>query len=155
MQVMKVKSNEIFPIIVELLESGQTARITVTGDSMRPFLKPGRDSVELAKTSFQEIRKGDIVLIRRTNGIYVLHRVYQKTKDYFTMVGDAQQWIEGPLYPEQLIARVVSVRRNNREIPCGNTGWVVLSWIWLRLRSFRYKIFRVNGIIKKVTGITR
>ncbi len=149
MQVIKVKSNTIFPVIADLLHSGQTARITVTGRSMSPFLKEGRDNVELSKTSFQEIRKGDIVLVKRTNGIYVLHRVYKKTEASFFMVGDAQQWIEGPLYPEQLAAKVVSVRRKNRDIPCTNKGWRFLSWVWLRLRVFRYKIFKVYSIMKK------
>lgn len=155
MQVIKVKSNTIFPVIVDLLNSGQTARITVTGNSMNPFLKANRDSVELSKTSFQEIRRGDIVLIKRTNGIYVLHRVYKKTEDSFSMVGDAQQWIEGPLYPDQLVAKVISVRRKNKEIPCTNIVWVLLSWIWLRLRVFRYKIFKVNTIVKRAMGKIR
>lgn len=152
MQVLKVKSNEIFPVIAELLDSGQTARITVTGNSMNPFLKAGRDSVELSKTNFREIRRGDIVLIRRTNGIYVLHRVYKKADNSFFIVGDAQQWIEGPLYPEQLVAKISSVRRNNKEIPCTNVTWVFLSRVWLRLRIFRYKIFKMNAFIKRVNG---
>jgi len=80
MQVLKVKSSAIFPVITELLDSGQTARITVTGNSMYPFLRAGRDSVELSKASFQEINRGDIVLIKRTNGIYILHRVIKKPK---------------------------------------------------------------------------
>ena len=155
MQVIKVKSNEIFPVIVDLLKSGQTARITVTGNSMNPFLKADRDSVELSKTSFREIRMGDIVLVKRTNGIYVLHRVCKKTKDSFFMVGDAQQWIEGPLQPEQLVAKVISVRRKDREIPCNNIVWGVLSWAWLKLRIFRYKIFRVNALLKKAIGKVR
>lgn len=155
MQVVKVKSKTIFPVIVDLLNSGQTARITVTGNSMNPFLKEGRDSVELSKTSFPEIRRGDIVLIQRTNGIYVLHRVYQKRKECFFMVGDAQQWIEGPLYPEQLVAKVASVRRKGREIRCTNIVWILLSWVWLRLRIFRYKIFKVNTFIRKVIRKTR
>jgi len=146
MQVLKVKSSAIFPVITELLDSGQTARITVTGNSMYPFLRAGRDSVELSKASFQEINRGDIVLIKRTNGIYILHRVIKKPKILF-MVGGAQQWIEGPLYPEQLVAKVKSVRRKNREIPCTNDTWVFLSRVWLRLRIFRYKTFKVYAFI--------
>lgn len=146
-QVIKVKSKEIFPVIAELLNTGQTVHITVTGNSMIPFLKADRDSVELSKTSFSEVRRGDIVLVQRRNGIYVLHRVCKKKKDVFYMVGDAQQWIEGPLYPDQLITRVISVRRKDRQILCTNPIWVMLSLVWLRLKVIRYGIFKFHRMV--------
>ena len=70
--------------------------------SMYPFLREDKDKVELAMTSFSCIKKGDVVLIKRESGEYVLHRVLKKSMDHFYIVGDAQQWIEGPLLPEQL-----------------------------------------------------
>lgn len=155
MQVIKVKANTIFPTIIELLNSGQTVRITVTGNSMSPFLKEGRDSVALSRTSFSDLKRGDIVLIKRRNGIYVLHRVYQKKKDSFYIVGDAQQWIEGPLSPAQLIGKVVLVKRKSKEIPCTKTLWVFLSLLWLRVRVFRYLFFKANALFKKIMRITK
>lgn len=148
-KINRVKSEYLFPVIIELIQNNQKATITVTGNSMSPFLKEIRDRVELSATSFNEIKRGDIVLIRRKTGYHVMHRVYKKEKDCFFMVGDAQEWIEGPLYPDQLIAIVKRVWRKNREISCDNIIWKFLSLLWLYLRRYRYTIFKINKMFKQ------
>ena len=149
-KVNRIKSEALFPVIIELIKNNQRARLTVTGNSMSPFLKEGRDTVEFSAVDFSQIHRGDIVLIKRKCGYYVMHRVYKKAKDSFYMVGDAQQWIEGPLYPEQLIAIVTKVWRKGREIDCNNVIWKLLSHIWLILRRFRYLIFGVYARVKRI-----
>lgn len=147
--INQVKSEVLFPVVIECLNSGQNAKITVTGNSMLPFLREFKDSVELTGVRFEQIKRGDIVLIRRYSGAYVLHRVLKKEQDCFYMVGDAQQWIEGPLYPDQLIAKVPRVWRKGKEIDCESFLWKILSLIWLRLRIFRRKMLRVYFILSK------
>lgn len=147
-KINRVKSEYLFPVIIELIQNNQKATITVTGNSMSPFLKEIRDRVELSATSFNEIKRGDIVLIRRKTGYYVMHRVYKKEKGCFFIIGDAQEWIEGPLFPEQLIAIVTRVWRKNKEIKCDNILWRFLSMLWLSLRKFRHVIFKAYNILK-------
>jgi hypothetical protein len=118
--------------------------------SMYPFLKDGRDSVELSGCSFDTIKKGDIVLIKRITGTYVLHRVLKKQKDCFYMIGDAQQWIEGPLSPAQLIAFVTRIKRKERIISCDNPFYKFLVSLWLVAIPFRYKIFRALRPVKRL-----
>lgn len=149
-EVRRVKAASIFPFISELFELGQSVKLPVSGDSMNPFLHDGIDSVELTKGSFEQISRGDIVMIQRTDGSYVMHRVIKKKADSIYMVGDAQQWIEGPLYREQLVAVVTAIWRQNKRISCSNKWWRFLSWLWLWLRPFRYFIFRVNRNMKKL-----
>lgn len=152
-KINKVKSESLFPVIIELIKNNQSAKITVTGNSMSPFLKEGRDNVELAAINFCEVRRGDIILIKRKCGYYVMHRVYKKEKDCFYIIGDAQQWIEGPLFPEQLIAIVTKVIREGREISCNNLIWKFLSHFWLNLRRFRYAIIGIYGRMKHIGNI--
>lgn len=149
MSVLKVKAASIFPFINELLEQGQSIKIPVSGNSMNPFLHDCSDSVELTKGSFHQLSRGDIVLIKRTDGYYVMHRVYKKKRECFYMIGDAQQWIEGPLYPEQLIAVVTAIWRKDKRIPCSNKWLRLLSWLWLCLRPYRLFIFWVYNKVKK------
>lgn len=149
-EVRKVKAASIFPFISELFELGQSVRLPVSGDSMNPFLYDGIDSVELTKGSFEQISRGDIVMIQRADGCYVMHRVIKKEIDSIYMVGDAQQWIEGPLYPEQLVAVVTAIWHRNKRIPCSNQWWRFLAWLWLCLRPYRYFIFKVNKKIRKL-----
>ncbi len=149
-EIRKVKAASLFPLISELFEHGQNSRIAVSGGSMYPFLRDRIDSVEFAKGSFDQLARGDIVLIQRTDGCYVLHRTYKKKKDCFFMVGDAQQWIEGPLYPEQLLAVVTVIWRKDKRIACSNMWWRLLSGLWLYLRPFRYSILKVYRRIRKL-----
>ncbi len=146
-QVNQIKSEFLFPVIVELLNNSVTAKISVTGGSMYPFLREFIDSVELCKKSFNELKKGDIVLIRRKSGAYVLHRILHKWNDCIYIVGDAQQWVEGPLLPEQIIAGVSKVWRQDKEIKCSNKYWKLLVWFWLRVLPFRYFLLKIYKMV--------
>ncbi len=148
-EVIKVKAAGVFPLISELLANGQDARITVSGNSMFPFLRDGIDSVELRKGSFETLSRGDIVMIQRADEAYVMHRVIRKEKDCFFMLGDAQQWIEGPLYPEQIVAVVPAVWRKEKRISCKDFWWRTLTGLWLHLRPLRRLILKViRGVHK-------
>ena len=150
LDLKKVKNASLFPLVSELLEQGQEVRLTIAGNSMYPFLRHGVDSVEFAKVDFAQINKGDIVLIKREDGSYVMHRVCRKEKDHFFMVGDAQQWIEGPLYPEQLIAVVIALWRRDRRILCSDFKIRLAAMLWLKLRPYRLRIIRVYSKLKAI-----
>lgn len=129
-KVKNVKSAELFPAINELLLNGQKVRITVTGNSMMPFLMENRDSVELSAASIHDLRFGQIALIKRDNGTYILHRVIFKSKNSFYLAGDAQCRIEGPLLPRHLVAVVSAIWRKGKLISPSNMIWRILSCIW-------------------------
>jgi signal peptidase len=141
-EVKKIKSAEMFPVIKEILEGGGRAWITVTGMSMYPFLREDEDSVELSSTSIDTIKRGDIVLIKRVTGEYILHRVLRREKESFYIIGDAQQWIEGPLMPEQLIAVVTAVKRDKHKFTCQNKLWVLLVRIWINVIPLRHLLLK-------------
>lgn len=155
-KVINAKASDVFPLIQEIFEnSTSSVCITVTGDSMYPFLRNGIDSVELAHTEFSELKKLDIVLIKRTTGDYVLHRLKEKDSNCFHMVGDAQQWIEGPLYPEQLCAVVKAVWRRQKRISCDSNLWRILSGIWMLCLPVRYFILKASRIPNKIKRMVR
>jgi signal peptidase I len=141
-EVKRIKAAELFALAKEILDQGSKAWITISGMSMFPILKEGRDSVELSKCDFRQIKKRDIVLIRRVTGEYVLHRVLKKKADSFYIIGDAQQWIEGPLKPEQLQAVVTKIKRKGHVISCTNFVLRAFVFIWMLLIPFRYRIMR-------------
>jgi signal peptidase I len=152
-KIRHIQSNKLFPVIQDLLKSGMGTKITVTGMSMYPFLRENIDSVELSASSFDSIHYGDIVLILRQSGEYVLHRVVRKKENLFYMIGDAQQWTEGPLHPKQLIAVVTSVWRKDKRIECSNFWWRTLSLVWLKLIPFRYFLIRAYRCTRKIGKI--
>ena len=51
------------------------AVVPITGTSMLPLLKEGRDLVELESCSQERLKKGDVVLYKKNDGTLVLHRI--------------------------------------------------------------------------------
>lgn len=154
-ELVKVKAAELFSLVDEILRNDEKAWITVTGMSMYPFLREGEDSVELSSVDYDAVKKGDIVLIRRESGQYVLHRLLKKEKNCFYIVGDAQQWVEGPLGPEQLLAYVTSIKRGKRIITCNNLILKCAVSIWLVLIPFRRSAMRLYCSIRRLIVINR
>lgn len=149
--VIRAKSAEIFPVVQEILQNENSrVSVIVTGNSMYPFLREGIDSVELMKPDFDRLKKLDIVLIKRKNGVYVLHRVCRKEADHFFMVGDNQVYIEGPLYPEQLIAVVSSVNKKSRSIPSRSYRLLILAGIWLFILPARKFVLRAYSKSRQI-----
>lgn len=142
--VVKVKVQDLFSVLHEFLENGQNFKMTVTGNSMMPFLREGKDAVLISKESYSNIKRHDIVLIQRDNGEYVMHRVLKKSAESFYMVGDAQCRVEGPLRPDQLRGIIRSIYRNGRCISVEHKGYKMLAVLWQTLHPVRGIIFKLH-----------
>ncbi len=143
--------------IIPLLEEGYSLKLTVTGNSMYPFLRHKVDEVELKSLAGQSVKKGDIILFVRNNEEYILHRVVKSVSNKRVFVcGDAQSFLEGPIENIQMIARVTKVYRNNRVISCGGTAWKALSYMWIILLPLRSQIIvqfrKLRGNIHEKKG---
>jgi hypothetical protein len=151
---ISVKMKEMVPIIEDLVERGYKVNLTVTGDSMYPFLRNTIDSVLLSCKNSFNIKKGSIVLYKRRNGQYILHRICKLNKGEFYAVGDSQTQIEGPLHMEQIVAVVTAVFKDGnfkiKEISCENSLWKFLSFLWLCFLPFRPYIKKSYLTIKKI-----
>jgi len=127
-----IRMEEFIDIIEEILDSDSDVKILITGGSMYPFLREDLDSVVLSK-NYAVLRRGDIVLIKREDGKYVLHRIIKVRNGDIYMAGDAGQRIEGPISSEQVIAGVTSIYRRDKEIPCSSLFWRFLSFAWIMM----------------------
>ena len=131
-----------------LAEEPQVTRLPllVTGGSMNPFLIQGRDTVYLSRLE-RAARRGDILLYRRDNGKYILHRVWRVEKDgTLTIVGDAQTELERGIREDQIIAIVSSVVRKGKNMAPGSFWWEFFEKVWIRivpLRGFLRKLYSV------------
>lgn len=148
-EVRCVKSKFMFPVIEEILDTRKRVRITVTGMSMYPFLRSNKDSVELERTNVSQIRLGDILLVLMEDGQYILHRVIRKKKNAFYLNGDAQKTLEGPVLAHQVIAKVVAVRRNEKNISCSSPIWKILSCLWIIAFPIRLLIIKSYSLVRR------
>ncbi|MBQ6893784.1 MAG: S24/S26 family peptidase [Clostridia bacterium] len=100
-----VDLNELYPLIVEVIENGGEFRLYPRGTSMEPLIHAGDDSVMLG--SAENIKNGDVLFYRRKNGAFVIHRLIEKRDNTFTMCGDHQKALEYGILPTQVIAKMV------------------------------------------------
>ena len=104
-EVRSVTMQELVPAIMQAMQDGGSAELTVTGRSMTPLLRDRVSRVRLAAVS--QPKRGDMVLYRRQNGAYVLHRIAAIGADgTYMMCGDAQTVLEPGIRREQLLAVV-------------------------------------------------
>lgn len=158
---MKTETKSIAPeVLLEeyrrlLEEDGQAENLPllISGGSMSPFLVGGRDTVFLSRVE-KPLRRGDMVLYRRSGGAYVLHRILKADTDAFTMLGDAQTVPEPGIRPDQVIAVVARVQRKGKLMGPGSFWWEFFARIWLRLRPLRRPLMGLyNRIYALRTGV--
>lgn len=125
-----------FCALLQQDESVEALPVTISGNSMAPFLVHGRDTVYLSRIT-QSVKKGDVVLYRRQNGSYILHRVHALEGDTFTMAGDAHSGTEPGIRRDQLLAIMTSARRKGRLEKPGSARWEFFARVWPRLLPLR------------------
>lgn len=145
-RIVSLSADQLFTLTEECVKNGQSVRVTVKGNSMSPFLRSEVDSVELAAADFDTLSQGDIVLIRRATGEYILHRVFKKNNNYFSILGDAQTIPEGPIYKEQLLAKVISIWRGDVSISCSSFVWQTVGILWINALTLRKIFWRFRKI---------
>ena len=97
---------------IAAMRPGEELPLLVTGNSMVPFLLNRRSTVFLVREPDYVPRVGDIVLSRRMDGAYILHRIYKIRKDgTIVLNGDAQTWTE-TIFPQQICCRVTQDRKS-------------------------------------------
>lgn len=135
------------PVLRELLAQGQSVSLTVTGESMSPFLRHGRDQIRLAAV-IAPPQRGDMVFFRRRNGQYIMHRVLRRMPDgNYAIIGDGQQQVESPIAPEQIFAVVTQVCRKGVWLGPESFWWRFFAGPWLTLLPLRPLLRRMARFI--------
>ena len=138
----------LMPEYEALLREGAALPLVVSGESMLPFLRPGRDTVYLREPD-GALRAGDIAFFRRKNGDYILHRVVRAEKDGYWFLGDAQTRAEGPMPASCIIAAVTAVRRDERLIRPESPVWRFYAGPWQHMHRQRRILMRIYRILHR------
>ena len=136
----RVPMEELGQVLGFQLSRGR-AVLSVTGGSMHPLLRQ-RDLVRLAAAG-RALRQGDVILYRRTDGRYVLHRVVKLFGKELVCCGD-HQW-QGERIERAQVAAVAEAR-------CRNGRWQALSrgrlWLfgllWTKTFALRRPLLRLR-----------
>ena len=150
MEKLIYSSAEFAEIIEDTIKLGGCVPLVVTGHSMKPFLKDGKNIVWLKACTEADFKRGKILLFRRTDGKVVLHRVRKVLSDgELVMNGDAQYWCEN-IKKEQAVAVVTYIEKNGKKKSCNSLVYRLIVEVWQLLKPLRPCIFRVQRKIKKI-----
>jgi signal peptidase I len=147
---MRGAAADIGPQIEFLLAQGQQVTLQVSGDSMRPTLKPRRDAVVLSALQSWPPRRGDILFFRsaRSAAGYSLHRVVRVRPEGVFMNGDAQGWVEGPVPRDAVLARAVALVRKGKPMNVQAPAYRVYVALWRFTRPVRWPMFALWRALK-------
>lgn len=117
--IKKVDLEAMLPLIVEKLQSGGEVVIPITGTSMLPLLKAGKDYAVLAKAP-EKLNKYDIPFYRRDDGHFVLHRIVGEDENGYILCGDNQSVKEYGVKHSQIIGVLKYIERNGKRLSVEN-----------------------------------
>lgn len=144
----RIDTREYLDQLVPLLDSGQeNLPVPVTGTSMAPFLHPG-DTVYLSPPD-RSFSPGDVVLYRRADGSYILHRIIRVEHNGIVQItGDNQTPLEPVQAETQIVAKVTTAKRKGRLITTQSLTWQFYRTLWRWLRPIRPYIGKLHRITK-------
>lgn len=144
-----VSMDELVPIMEESLERGGKVTFTPKGTSMLPMLRSNVDTVTLEKPVLP-LKKYDLPLYVRDNGMYVLHRVVKVEKDGYVMRGDNQLINERGITDEQIIGLVTDFSRKGKQYSVKCFSYRIYSVLWINTLTFKKVYFKVRRMLGKI-----
>lgn len=147
--------SEMVGLIEEVISDDGEFRLYPKGTSMLPLIRQGKDSVILVKPGLLSI--GDIVLYKRKNGQFVLHRIVKINGNDLFLCGDNQSVIESGISVNDVIAKVKAVYIDETRYE-GNVADKNKKIYFLKLRLKRFfkpHINRIKRVAKDPSLIRR
>lgn len=138
--------------IAQMLAEGCEVRFTPTGNSMRPWIEGGRDSVVLCRL-LRPAKVGDIVLAQSAmpnvqTAKFVLHRVVriEENGKYVVLMGDGNFAGEEVCSPDDIfgfVVRVENCRGWRKPLTRGRLWRILLPYRKQLLWLYRKTIYRI------------
>lgn len=109
--MINLPMNELVVIINDVINKDGEFRLYPKGTSMLPLIVQGEDSVVLVKPSLLLV--GDIILYKRKNGGFVLHRIIKINGNDLVICGDNQTSLEYGITKDDVIAKVSAIYKKD------------------------------------------
>ena len=146
-----IKAEDWVGAILPLLKEGKSVKIKTDGGSMVPFLTGNNEPAEIEAPG-TSLKRGDIVLIRRPSGKYVLHRLYKVKEEGYYILGDGEDFVEGPFSFEDIIGKCRYYYKNGKRKDNDSFDMKIKYTVWFWLRPFRLKLIKLNSYRRKLLG---
>ena len=147
MERLEKKMEALVELMKEPLSQGREVGLTIRGNSMWPLLLSGRDKIFLKTLDFY--KKYDIILYKRDNGSYVLHRIVGEKNGAYILAGDGEFKKEYPICKNQIAAGAVGGVRKGKPFSCTDFPYRFYSVVWTFLLPVRPFIIRLAAPVRR------
>lgn len=110
---------------------------TTMGTSMMPMIRQGIDTIKLVKPR-DRCKKYDVILFKREDGKYVLHRIVGVKKNSYDLCGDNQYIIEHGITDDMIIGILDGFYREEKYISNDDIKYIKYYKRVVRTRWIRY-----------------
>ena len=114
-EVLTCSAADFDLLATDLVAHGATFRLRVWGGSMYPSICSG-DLVLVEPVDVRSLRPGDVLFYRRRGG-HLAHRLVELREGGNVLItrGDALDYLDPPVKPQDVLGRVVAVERSSRK----------------------------------------
>ena len=132
----------------EILKEKGMYIATPIGKSMYPMLRSRIDTVKLITPA--TIKKYDVILYKRNNGQYVLHRIIKIKNNEYILSGDNQWQKEYGITKNMIIGVMDGYYRKERYVSNKNIYYRVYVHIWTKTKIIKRIIYLVKRFLYKL-----
>ncbi|MDR0510220.1 MAG: S24/S26 family peptidase [Rikenellaceae bacterium] len=141
-------NNALFEAAIDEIGAGRSVLLRCGGNSMRPFLHDGRDVIELAPCTPEQIVRGAVVLYNY-RGQYMVHRIVRLRADgRCECMGDGNLRTETILTSDVMAVMRSVRRRNGRTVLCRSASWQWHWRLWAALRPVRRILLKIDYLCR-------
>ncbi len=117
-----------------LCKSGASPSVTIklNGTSMSPLVRKNRDEVVIIPIN-RKLKIGDVVLFERSDGAYVVHRLYKISGNTVQTLGDGRCEPDMPIGIDSVYGLVNEVKRDRRTLKINSCFGRFAGRIWMFL----------------------
>ncbi len=113
----------------------------VNGNSMHPFIQD-EDLLIVKKVPFEKLKRGNILVFRGENDLFVVHRLIKKQKNGLLVLrGDAYHLTKETITCDAIVGKAIGLIRNEQVIRYSRQ-LELYYWINARLREFAKNLLR-------------
>jgi signal peptidase len=129
----KISACGEFGLFEDILNSGLSLRVKVTGRSMAPFLQGG-EILTIKKVPCPSLQRGDLIFFKNRNGFPILHRIITKRQDSDCMIafqtkGDALMAFDEPVRDNEILGKVCKIEDGSKYINMETKIWGKINYL--------------------------
>ena len=121
---------------------------TPIGRSMFPLLKSRNNNVVI-KPLTEKLKPNDVVLCKRDNGAYILHRIIKIKGDKLFLRGDNQYRLDKTITTKNVIGVMVGFYKKDKFVDVKSCKYKFFSIFWRIIFPFRFPFMVIDNLLRR------